>query len=172
MGRDPSFKQGLITGNLNPIYQTNWVIGAAILLRVDVIKKVGMLDPHYFMYGEENDLCRRIRFHGWKIAYVRDAIVYHHGGFLSEDKQRERLIWQLRSTMIYYLKDPFCLSARGFWRSLRTALSAKRITKGELSLYEVIRCWIEVVLMSRSLLKRRYLEMFSPQDLPELKRIF
>ena len=53
---------------------------AAMLVRKDVLKKVGYLDESFGMYYEEIDLCWRIRLAGYKILYVPKAVVYHKIG--------------------------------------------------------------------------------------------
>lgn len=54
--------------------------GACLLLRRDVIDKVGELDEGYFMLFEEVDWCYRIKQAGWEIWFVPSAKVVHHYG--------------------------------------------------------------------------------------------
>jgi GT2 family glycosyltransferase len=56
------------------------VIGAALLVRSEVLARVGPLDEGYFMYGEEMDWCWRIRQAGWRVDWLADATVTHLGG--------------------------------------------------------------------------------------------
>jgi hypothetical protein len=53
--------------------------GAAMILRRDVLRKVGLFDPTYFFYYEETDLCWRIWLAGYKVVYVPSSVVYHKG---------------------------------------------------------------------------------------------
>ncbi len=64
-------------GGLRPC---DWLIGACLLMRRQVLEEVGYLDEGYFMYGEEKDLCYRARQAGWQVACVPDAQVVHLGG--------------------------------------------------------------------------------------------
>ncbi len=61
-------------------YETDWVQGAAMLVRREVWEQVGGFDEGFFMYGEEVDWCARIKAAGWGIAVVPQAEVIHHGG--------------------------------------------------------------------------------------------
>lgn len=62
----------------HPLPQTvDWVTGAALFLRREVLEMVGGLDEGFFMYSEELDWCRRIRAASWEIAYVPAAEVIH-----------------------------------------------------------------------------------------------
>jgi hypothetical protein len=56
------------------------VIGAALLVRGEVLARVGLLDEGYFMYGEEMDWCWRIQQAGWRVDWLADATVTHLGG--------------------------------------------------------------------------------------------
>jgi GT2 family glycosyltransferase len=53
---------------------------ACLMVRRAAIDQVGFFDPDYFMYGEDLDLCFRIREGGWKIYYVPDAAAVHLKG--------------------------------------------------------------------------------------------
>ncbi len=53
---------------------------ACLIVRRAAIDQVGFFDPEYFMYGEDLDLCYRLRKGGWKIFYVPDAIALHVKG--------------------------------------------------------------------------------------------
>lgn len=54
--------------------------GACMLLRADVFRKVGGFSPEFFMYGEDVDLCFKVRHLGLRLYYVPGATVVHHGG--------------------------------------------------------------------------------------------
>jgi GT2 family glycosyltransferase len=56
------------------------ISGACILMRSAIFRKVGGFSPEYFMYGEDMDLCAKVRACGWKIVHVPFAEVMHHGG--------------------------------------------------------------------------------------------
>lgn len=56
-----------------------WVLGASMILRREVYAQVGGFDPGFFLYGEETDLCLRIRQHGYEIGFVEEVAVKHIG---------------------------------------------------------------------------------------------
>lgn len=58
-------------------HRTDWVSGACLLVRRNVLEQVGLLDDGYFMYYEETDLCRRAARAGWECWYVPPARVAH-----------------------------------------------------------------------------------------------
>jgi GT2 family glycosyltransferase len=54
--------------------------GAALCLRRQVLDEVGVLDEELFLFFNDVDLCRRIRRAGWRLRYLADADIVHHGG--------------------------------------------------------------------------------------------
>lgn len=60
--------------------EVGYVIGAALLIRRQVIDQIGLLDEQYFMYGEEQDWCYRARQAGWEVWFDPEAEVTHLGG--------------------------------------------------------------------------------------------
>ena len=51
--------------------------GCAVLLRKDVLKRLGFLDEGYFLYGEDIDLSINIKRLGKKLLFVPSAISWH-----------------------------------------------------------------------------------------------
>jgi GT2 family glycosyltransferase len=46
---------------------------ACLMLRRSALDRVGFFDPRYFMFGEDLDLCYRLKLGGWKIFYLPSA---------------------------------------------------------------------------------------------------
>jgi GT2 family glycosyltransferase len=69
----------------------DFVIGAALVVRKEVIDKVGMLDENLFFYNDDLDWCMSIRKAGWKIFFVPQAEVIHYGGYSSKRAFKARL---------------------------------------------------------------------------------
>jgi N-acetylglucosaminyl-diphospho-decaprenol L-rhamnosyltransferase len=57
-----------------------WVSGAAMLVRRDAFEAVGGFDERFFLYYEDEDLCRRIRARGWRVAVTPEVCVEHAVG--------------------------------------------------------------------------------------------
>lgn len=58
----------------------DWLVGACLLLRKEALAATGLLDPDFFMYGEEIDLLKRMSDQGWQTWLVPAARVVHYGG--------------------------------------------------------------------------------------------
>lgn len=64
-------------GQYNTITETEFVTGASMFIRIQILDQIGLFDPKYFLYYEENDLCQRARRKKWKLFYIPDSIVWH-----------------------------------------------------------------------------------------------
>jgi len=53
--------------------------GAALLVRAEAFAQVGGFDESFFMFGEDADLCARIREAGWSVALCPSARFVHVG---------------------------------------------------------------------------------------------
>jgi len=86
---------------------TSRVIGAAVLMRLSTVRKVGLFDPVYFIYAEEADLCRRMISHGYRVGITSRTLIYHGhqstGRF--EKLERVRRFNIIRGKYILVLKD-------------------------------------------------------------------
>jgi N-acetylglucosaminyl-diphospho-decaprenol L-rhamnosyltransferase len=100
--------------------EVDWLVGAALLTRREVLDGVGSFDEGYFMYSEELDWQRRVRAAGWKIVYFPDAIIMHYEGKSSEQVVAARHIRFNRSKVRYFEKHHGSTAAE----TLRLALLA------------------------------------------------
>lgn len=64
--------------DLNTIHEIDACSGAAMIIRTSAIKKVGVLDDQFFMYGEDLDWCKRFRDAGYRVVYYPLVEVLHH----------------------------------------------------------------------------------------------
>lgn len=53
--------------------------GAAMLARREMIDRVGGFNERFHMYSEDTEWCWRITKAGWKLMFVPDAVLLHHG---------------------------------------------------------------------------------------------
>ena len=59
--------------------QVDWVAGASVLMRMDMLRDIGLFDETFFLYFEETDLCHRAARAGWTGWYVPQARAVHIG---------------------------------------------------------------------------------------------
>lgn len=57
--------------------QVDWVSGAYLLVRRQIVDQIGMLDEGYFLYFEETDFILRARRAGWTCWHVPESRIVH-----------------------------------------------------------------------------------------------
>jgi len=67
--------------------EVEWVTGAVLVTRRDVIEKVGYLDSSFTHWGSDQEFCRRIKHFGYKVLYY-PIEVYHNQGTSSSEYSR------------------------------------------------------------------------------------
>lgn len=77
--------------------------GAFMMLRRSLWQELGGLDESFVMYGEETDLCRRIRDAGYAIYMTGAARIMHFSG-ASEADSGWRTLHKTRGLMHYFRK--------------------------------------------------------------------
>ncbi|HEY3328923.1 MAG TPA: glycosyltransferase family 2 protein [Capsulimonadaceae bacterium] len=83
-----------------------WVSGCAMIIRQDFIAKHGALDPLFYMYCEDVDICKRAWDNGFSVWYCPDATVTHKIG-ASSDKSAEKMIWAFHNSWLQYYEKHF-----------------------------------------------------------------
>jgi len=66
--------------NLDVVHEIDSCCGAFLLTRKKILNKIGGLDESYFFYGEDLDLCYRIKKEGWKVIYYPKVKAIHYKG--------------------------------------------------------------------------------------------
>jgi GT2 family glycosyltransferase len=81
------------------------VLGAFMIVRRELICELNGFDEDFFLYGEDQDLCWRIRQRNFAIAYIEDAQVFHWGGQSEEQTPRPAVFEKkLRAEYLFYSK--------------------------------------------------------------------
>lgn len=68
------------------------LVGAFMLMRGQTLEQVGLLDERFFMYGEDIDLCYRIKARGYKIYYNPAVTVLHYKGAASRQRSSASIV--------------------------------------------------------------------------------
>ena len=78
----------------------DWLVGAFLIIRGDVVDELGGLDERFFLYSEEKDYCYRIREAGWEVRHLTVMeIVHHTGGY-----EGSGLLAQLTHSKVLFAK--------------------------------------------------------------------
>jgi GT2 family glycosyltransferase len=88
----------------NTEMEVDSVVGAFLLIRRNVMDKIGLLDEDYFMYGEDLDWCWKCKTAGYKVWYYPKTTVVHYKGESSK-KARFKTLKAFHDAMwIFYKK--------------------------------------------------------------------
>jgi GT2 family glycosyltransferase len=90
----------------NKIVTVDWLAGASMMIRRELLEDVGLFDEDYFLYFEETDLCYRANKAGWPTVYVRNSSVSHIGGASTgmENWKRVPTYW-MDSRRLFFSKN-------------------------------------------------------------------
>jgi hypothetical protein len=78
--------------------------GACILVKAEILKNLKGFDEDYYMYGEDVDLCYRIKQQGSLIFYNARSKIYHYGGASSEAIANKAVIYDRSSIQLFFRK--------------------------------------------------------------------
>jgi GT2 family glycosyltransferase/ubiquinone/menaquinone biosynthesis C-methylase UbiE len=124
----------------------DYVAGSCLLIKLSVVRNVGLFDKSYFCYWDEADYCLRVRKGGYKIVYVPKAKIWHKvsrsakriGGFSEYYNTRNRFLFmkkhasegQLASFLLWFFLRDFWFQSGVLLLYHKDAKSLKSFYKG------------------------------------------
>lgn len=88
--------------------QVDWVSGAAMLVRMELLEEIGLFDENYFLYFEEVDLCLRATHVGWQCWHIPQSHIIHlvgcSTGVTKRTSPSRRPAYWFKSRQLYFLK--------------------------------------------------------------------
>ncbi len=82
-----------------------WASGAALLVRTDMFRRAGRLDPHFFAHMEEIDLCCRMIARGFRVVATSFSEVYHVGGASLNQGNPKKTYLNFRNNLLLLYKN-------------------------------------------------------------------
>jgi GT2 family glycosyltransferase len=106
-----------------------WLNGHFLMVRREVIEKVGVLDEHYYTFQCEADWCLRIHRAGWEVAYVPDFEIMHIGGSHSVASKMKSYHNILRAHLnrYYFIRKHYGRRAMHAFRVIMTSGTVLRL---------------------------------------------
>lgn len=99
----PSFHRNDVSFYKND-REVGWVSGTAILIKDEVVQKIGLLDENLFMYTEDTDYCIRAKKAGFKIGWTPKAEIIHLGGGSLKEPQYRQWLGEFKGLCYLYKK--------------------------------------------------------------------
>ena len=92
--------------------EADWMLGAFLLLRRELLEELGGFDEGFRLYGEDIDLCYRAAKAGWERWYVPQALVTHRYQAVIDRRFLSRhTLWHWRGMARFVRKHPERLRA-------------------------------------------------------------
>jgi hypothetical protein len=82
-----------------------WASGAALLVRTDMFRRAGRLDPNFFAHMEEIDLCCRMIARGFRVVATSFSEVYHVGGASLNQGNPKKTYLNFRNNLLLLYKN-------------------------------------------------------------------
>ncbi|HBM81371.1 MAG TPA: hypothetical protein DD426_11160, partial [Clostridiaceae bacterium] len=86
--------------------ETDWVMGAFMMINKRVFEGIGCFDDDFFMYSEDLDLCFRLKRNHGRVFYYADANIihfYNQSGLKKWNNEREERVRS--STNLFFKKN-------------------------------------------------------------------
>ncbi len=90
---------------INDVVEVDWIVGAYILVKKDVLDKSGLMDEDFFMYAEEIEWCSRIRKFGKLYLFATPKVIHFGGGTSSKyystaETENSKNLWNKKGRQI------------------------------------------------------------------------
>lgn len=93
--------------------EVGWVSGSVLVVKQEVIKKIGLLDDTIFMYAEDTDYCLRAKKAGFKVGWTDRVTIKHLGGASSKEPAFKQRVGEFKGLIYLYKKHYGFLSMLG-----------------------------------------------------------
>ena len=90
-----------------------WVAGASMIIRREVLDAIGLLDEDYYTYFDDIDFCLRARKAGWPTWYVPESRVIHLVGCSTKLSDPKKEQTRRRPQYWYQARTRFFLKSYG-----------------------------------------------------------
>jgi len=112
------------------------LMGACLMVKREALLQVGMLDEGFLHYGEDVDLCWRLKRAGWRVYLLPWLEVIHHGAASSRQIRREAWLNYHRSKCRLFRK----YLGQSAVAAEKLLLTAEGLTKGAAALLRASPC--------------------------------
>lgn len=97
-------------GQYDKIKEAGYLTGCCLLIKKEVINKVGVLPEDYFLYYEDLDFSLRVKNFGYKCVYVYKSKIYHKVSKSTKPGSPEYIYYHTRNGLVLAKRNGSLLS--------------------------------------------------------------
>lgn len=103
-------------GQFDTQTESDFATGCSVLVKREILEKVGMFDKRFFLYLEDVDWSVRVTKAGYKVAFCPSSVVYHkNAGSSGGSGSVIHEYYQTRNRLLFAFKH-------GTWKEIVTAM--------------------------------------------------
>lgn len=115
----PRLYSDLYLGHMKDVYSLEFANAAAWLLTRPCVEKVGFFDPIFFHYGEDDNYCQRVLFHGFDIGICPGLSIVHDRGLRKRIRsEHEKYLHMRRMRLLLFCDIRNTDFRRNYYRCL------------------------------------------------------
>jgi len=102
------------------IRYTDYITGACLLIKREVIEKIGLMDEDYFLYFEDVDWCLKARRAGYKCVLIPNSKIWHKPSSSAKEGSFSYIYYHTRNGLLMTKKNAlflikFLAYLQSFW---------------------------------------------------------
>lgn len=112
-------------GQYAEVREVEWISGCGLLVRREALQQAGLIDPRFFYYNEETELCQRIKRLGWSLWMVPMAKMWHKGVQRNYHPSANVTYYKVRNFLLFLdlIQAPARIKALTWMENLRMVAS-------------------------------------------------
>lgn len=125
LGKFYQLNQGKKKDEVRGVLEVDYVAGACLLIRSELVEKIGLVPEEYFLFFEETEWCLKARRAGQKVVCVCESLIHHKGSKSTEKVGGIQEYYMTRNQIIFEQRNAGRLQWTVFLlhRNYRMALS-------------------------------------------------
>ena len=105
---------------VSPLYvsapeDVDFIVGCCVLVKREVVERIGLLDPRYYLNFEDVDWCVRARKAGYRVRYTPEAVLWHKVSASLGQASPRNTYYMTRNALLFFWTH---LSGWRRWRAI------------------------------------------------------
>lgn len=92
-------------GQYDKTIETSFAHGAAMMVKREVVDRIGLMPEVFFLYYEEFDWCEQIRKGGYKIYYEPKSVIYHKESISVGKNSPMKTYYMIRNRILFMRRN-------------------------------------------------------------------